>query len=496
MELAIRILVGVLAAVLVVGFFGLTVFVHELGHFLAARACGMRVDAFSIGFGPAIIKRKRGNTLYKVGWIPFGGYVALPQLDPSGMATIQGENPEGGATGGASPSEQLAPASWWKRILVSLAGPFGNIVLAFGIAFLISFFPPMNIAPGVDVRGAIIGDVDVESPAEAAGLRIGDQVLTAAGARVATWDEFATECHLASGGGAATVDLLVSNRLDGAVRDIAAPLAKLPELGFYHVPGIGGLRLCAIGGLVEGSPAVEAGLQTNDMIVALNGQPLFGSEHFIRSLQATAGTPATLRILRQKALTEVTVTPRFDAERERWVIGILPVDADPGVPMWMRYRHPWRQVKGDVTAVGRVLQALVAPKRKGEAGRVAQALNGPIVILATMWMHTVTNLLITIGFVRFLNVNLAIINLLPFPVLDGGHIMFALYEGITRRKVHPKLLNWLVNAFAILLLSLFVYISVRDTWLLTRIFGRHKDASATEKVMEDEEPSPEGAKAP
>jgi regulator of sigma E protease len=189
MELTIRILSGVLAALVVVGFFGLTVLVHELGHFLAARACGMRIDAFSIGFGPAIVKRKRGNTIYKIGWIPFGGYVALPQLDPSGMSTIQGENGEEGA---------LPPASWWKRILVSLAGPIGNIILAVLIAVLISLFPPVDIAPGVDISGAVIGTVDDDSPAQEAGLRIGDQVLVVAGNAVATWDEFSTECHLAS----------------------------------------------------------------------------------------------------------------------------------------------------------------------------------------------------------------------------------------------------------------------------------------------------------
>jgi regulator of sigma E protease len=472
MELTIRILSGVLAALVVVGFFGLTVLVHELGHFLAARACGMRIDAFSIGFGPAIVKRKRGNTIYKIGWIPFGGYVALPQLDPSGMSTIQGENGEEGA---------LPPASWWKRILVSLAGPIGNIILAVLIAVLISLFPPVDIAPGVDISGAVIGTVDDDSPAQEAGLRIGDQVLVVAGNAVATWDEFSTECHLASGGEAKTVDLLVSNRLDHAMRTVAAPLGKAPDAGFYRVPGIGGLRLCGIGDVLEGMPAALAGLQTNDLIVAFDGKPLYGHAHFIHALQEGAGREATLRVLRGKDLINVTLTPVLGEKEGRWIVGAVVGDADPAVPMWMRFRHPWRQIEGDITAVGRVLRALVAPKQKGEAKRVAQALNGPIVILATMWLNTLANLLYTVGFVRFLNVNLAIINLLPLPVLDGGHIMFAIYEGVTRRKVNPKVLNWLVNAFAVLLLTFFVYISVRDTWLLARIFG--KKPAAVENVM-------------
>jgi len=192
-------------------------------------------------------------------------------------------------------------------------------------------------------------------------------------------------------------------------------------------------------------------------------------------------------VLRKTQRVDLVVTPRYNEEAQRWQIGVVIGDVDPKVPMWMQYRRPLLQLKGDFMAVGRVLQALVAPRQKGEGRRVAAALSGPVVILTTMWMHTLTSLLVTIGFVRFLNVNLAIINLLPLPVLDGGHIVFALFEGITRRKVHPKVLSILVNGFAILLLILFVFITIRDTWILGRIFGGRRDPVAEERVQEEAE---------
>ena len=137
----------------------------------------------------------------------------------------------------------------------------------------------------------------------------------------------------------------------------------------------------------------------------------------------------------------------------------------------MRYKSPLRQIRGDFTNIGRVLRGLFVPKSKEESARVASSLGGPIAILASMWIYTVSKFIFAIGFVRFLNINLAVLNLLPLPVLDGGHIVFALYEGITRRKIHPRVLNWLVNSFAILLLSLFVLISFRDSRMIGRLFG-------------------------
>ena len=128
-----------LAALAVVLLFSLTILVHEGGHFLAARALGLEADVFAIGFGPALWKRKVGGTEYRVNAIPFGGYVSLPTLDPSGMSAIQAGGDADGKRGAAAPPQ---PAVWWKRILVSVAGPFGDLVLAVALAFVVWALPP------------------------------------------------------------------------------------------------------------------------------------------------------------------------------------------------------------------------------------------------------------------------------------------------------------------------------------------------------------------
>lgn len=480
-------IIWVLAAIAVIALFGLTVFVHELGHYLAARFCGMTIDTFSIGFGKSIWQRRVGGTLYKVGWIPFGGYVALPQLDPSGMDAVQGSNaPEGD---GGEP-RRLVSASWKQRILVSISGPVGNVVLAFFVALLIRAFPPVGVAPGLQLNGPVVGQIEEDSAAAAAGLRYGDQILLAGGTRVSTWDEFVTECHLASGDSDKSIGLVVSNRLDGAVRGMTVPLVRNEATTYYGVEGISGVRLCGFGEILEGWPAAEAGVEPNDIAVTLDGEPIYNSERFIAAIKDSGGKSLALSVLRKTELVEITLAPRFNSDDQRWQIGAILNNLDPKVPMWMQYRHPIKQLKGDFQSVGRVLQALFAPKRKGESRRVAGALSGPIVILTTLWLNTMANLLYTLGFVRFLNINLAIINLLPFPVLDGGHILFALYEGIFRRKVPQKVVAVLVNGFAVLLIALFVFISLRDTLTLGRIFGRPK--AVVEAVEAGDTPETEG----
>jgi len=471
----VNVLIGLVAAIVVVGFFGLTVFFHEFGHFLAARALGLRVDAFSIGFGPSIVERKVGNTTYKIGWIPFGGYVALPQLDPTGMAQIQGEHGE---------PVEVPPASWWKRIAVSLAGPFGNIILAFILAFIIAAAPTPELAPGLGLGGVVVGQVTDGSAAAVSGLRRSDQILSVEGKAVDTWDEFVTECHLVSGGQDRSVVLVVSNRVDGAVRQFDAPLSEDKRNGYHTLAGIGPITLCTVHEIMPDMPAVDV-LEKGDIIIEANGEPIYGSEDFIAAVQASEGRPVSMQVLRDKKALTLQLQPRHDAELGRWLVGMRPVDVVPAIRPWMKYRRPWLQVKGDAQSIGRMLQALFAPKHKGESGQVREAVAGPIFILAQMWIGLLQSLVSTLGFVRFLNVNLAVINLLPFPVLDGGHIMFALYEGITRRRVPPRLLNWLVNVFAALIIGLAIFLSLRDTLNLKKVFSRKPDpVEQTEEISD------------
>ena len=227
-----------LAALGVFVFFSLTILIHEGGHFLAAKALGLRADVFSLGFGPVLWKRRWRGTEYRLSAVPFGGYVALPQLDPAGMEGIQGGKKKDGATADPAKAPEkkefatpLPPAAWWKRVLVAVAGPLGNVVFAVLLSFVVWALPPPVPLP-LQFGGAVVGAVEKDSDADAAGLRAGDRILAVAGKPVASWDEFVTEAHLVAESD--RIALSVSNLYDGAVADLSAALSR-NELGYNVV---------------------------------------------------------------------------------------------------------------------------------------------------------------------------------------------------------------------------------------------------------------------
>lgn len=431
-------------------FFSLAIFVHEFGHFLAARRLGLRVDAFSIGFGPALWKRTVGGVVYKVGCVPFGGYVALPQLDPSGMEKVQGSG-RGGEEETCSGLEDVAP---WKRIVVALAGPAGNLVLA----ILLAYF--LFLAPGVKtgVLDTRIGSVSETSEAWKAGVRPGDRILSVNNRKVGTWADLQVECQLAGDSGKAVFGI----RRGDTVREVVLPFRTSEIVELKMLEGVFPATVCEVSALMPDMPAIQAGLLPDDVVTEINGQPVREAQQFAEAIQRNQAVPATLAVRRGREIRRIVLTPRFDEASERYLVGIVWKDAAERVRAWMMYRNPWRQLKWDSLSVVRVLQALLMPESKGERKAVARNVGGPVAIVIGLF-HTVRgDILDAVGFLRMICVNLAILNLLPFPVLDGGHILFALYEVATRRKPHPKVVSVLVNAFAVLLIGLMALLFYRD----------------------------------
>jgi len=444
------ILFSVLAAVCVALLFSLAIFVHELGHFLAAKWLGFKIDAFSIGFGPAIWKRTVNGVEYKIGSVPLGGYVALPQLDPSGMESVQGEQ----SAAQAEENRDLPDVAPWKRIVVAVAGPFGNVVLAVVLAYIIFLTPGVKTGM-LDTR---IGWVDDESEAWQAGLRPGDRIQTVNGTKIGNWADLQIEYQLAGESGHASIGVLQN----GIVHTFNLAFQTNNLLKLRQLEGVYPQMTCVIASVTNGSPAALSGLKAGDEIQKVNGVAVLGEVHFLSIMKKQKGDAIALSVRRGHETLDVTITPRYSDEHKRFLIGVVPSDRGDDVKPWMMYRDPWQQLKWDSTSVVRVLQALIAPKSQGERKAVAKNVGGPVAIVMGLY-HTVQGgMMDALGFLRMICVNLAILNLLPLPVLDGGHVVFALYEVCTRRKPHPKVVLVLVNACAALLLGLMALLVYRD----------------------------------
>lgn len=458
--------------ILLVALFGLTIFVHELGHFLAAIWSGMVVDVFSIGFGPAIWKKKINGVLFKVSWIPLGGYVAIPQLDPAAMEAVQGQDGE--------KVRELPEVSAGKKIFVSLAGVTGNVLLATLLAWIIFWNPNVITEEG----NTTIGSVVETSEAYAAGVRAGDRIVSVNGEAVKTWTDYIMLCVFAGEGGNK-----VSLELESgdAMKIVDLPTIET-DLGVNTIDGVEKSSICAVGEIMENSAAEASGLQPRDIIREFDGQKVLNSIHLIGLVSERGGKTVETVIEREGNAMTVEITPKYNEELDRVMIGIAfaPVQ---GVS-WMQYKRPAAQLKNDLWQIVRMLKALTT---RGEAKGAAKGIGGPTFILFSLWIAIRASFMNAIGLIRFININLAVLNLLPIPVLDGGHLVFAIWEGITRRKLHPKFVNTVVNVFATILICLILFITVRDFFKIPKFVKalRGGEEEVQEEPSEDSDENAE-----
>jgi regulator of sigma E protease len=432
---------------IVILFFGVTIFVHEFGHYLAARLLGLAVDTFSIGFGPAIWKRRHKGILYKIGCIPFGGYVALPQLDPTGMAALQGKNEDG-------TDRTLPPVAAWRKIVVSVSGALGNVLLAVALAWLV-FAAGMPATTANEP--AVLGYVRQGSPAYAAGLRTGDRVCAVDGVGVERWGELIQEVSLRD-----EVNLRVVDR-GGAERTVTVP-TETWEYGIQMISGVAAREPCKVGAVTPGMSAEAAGIEAGDVLVTFDGEEILSPAHLIDLVGASRDRPVELGVEREAEGAPVrrtmTVTPTYDAGADMVRIGIQFAPAASAVDPAVRvHPRPGDQLRWHASAIFRFLGNLVSPDR---AGRTASQMGGPVMIVSYYIGLVKASLMLAVWFTGFLNINLAILNLLPIPVLDGGHVLFSLWELVARRPLKPIIVNTLVNVFVVLFIAFFIYISVRD----------------------------------
>ena len=442
--------------------FSLSIFVHELGHFLAARALGLVADVFSIGMGKAIWKRKVGETTFQIGWLPLGGYVALPQMDPNSFLEGTGEriqNSESSSqnetpttSSGEPPPRNLPRIAPWRKIIVSVAGAFGNIVFAFLLATLVWIIGKPS---SLQEQNGIVGYIATNSPAWSTGLMVGDEIVAVNGQPVRNWIDISEKIAL---GASNTVDLHVRT-VDGEERHYSFEAEKA-SIGVRLLPGIEGMDPSHVASVYPNSGAEAAGLLPGDQLLRFDGKKIYSRSHLSQMVEAAAGRPCLLEFRRGNELLSSTVESRYDEGLNRHLIGIgFNTIGDMDFET-LSHPTPWAQVRSHASAIFSFLRALTTPSTSGAA---AGAVGGPVLILLMLWLMIKSSFILAIWFTGFLNINLAIINLLPLPILDGGHVVLNLWEMITRRPAHPKLINALANTFAVLFIALFLLLTFRDS---------------------------------
>jgi regulator of sigma E protease len=234
--------------------------------------------------------------------------------------------------------------------------------------------------------------------------------------------------------------------------EIAITTVQTDEImGSRYVRGVVPFAYCRVIRVIPGTSADEAGIQSGDELVEFDGHTLYSREHLMSLVRQHPDQLSSITVQRGGQRLDLEVRPRYDAERGVVMIGVEFNTLD--------VKHPTVQIKGHLAMIFNVLKALGTPR---ESKAAASSLGGPVAIFGMFWWSVQSSFILALWFTVLLNVNLAVLNLLPIPVLDGGHIMFSLWESVTRRPVGPRVVNAIWNVFAILLLLLFVTLTYRD----------------------------------
>jgi regulator of sigma E protease len=432
----------VVAAVFVL--FGAAIFIHEFGHFWVARKLGMKVEEFAVGFGPKIYSWKRDGIEYSLRWIPAGGFVKLPQM-------VTSEALEGETTG------EVPPAPPWHRVLVAFAGPFMNVVFAFAIATVIYF-----VGLPIPVNPAIVGYVEPNSAEAKLGIQEGDRIMAVNGAPVKTWQDVYLSTIVAR-----TSAMPVVIEHNGKERTYSLNATTDNGLGLKLL-NLDPRDHPQVMEVSSGSAAEKAGLKTGDHIISFAGVPIASREQLIDLIRKCGGQASAMRVERGGKKVVLNITPTTDPATKAGRIGVaLGVDSTQVYVIQKPGPTPWWQVRDVLDKTFATIGALVHSR---ETGVGAKDLSGPVGILSILAAQVKTDYRLALSFLVLLNINLAIINLLPIPVLDGGHILMAIIEKIWRQRLSTRFVEYVTTGFAMLLISLMLYITFFDIkrWQLFR----------------------------
>ncbi|MFZ5805947.1 MAG: RIP metalloprotease RseP [Verrucomicrobiota bacterium] len=434
-----RVLVTFIVAFVV---FSITVLVHEWGHFVAAKQMGLVVERFAIGFGPKVFGWKRGDVEYALNWLPFGGFVQLPQM--AAMDMVEGKS--------ETDASKLPPASPWAKSVTAFYGPLFSFLLAVVLAFIVW---GTGIPQSKDFLTTTIGYVEPNSPAAKAGLQPGDQVLKINNQPVTRWagrSGGVTEAVLLSVGKTVKVEVKRNEKVltFNILPEKDPEMEGLRNLGFEKYFA----RTLIVDMAHKGSPAEQAGLREGDQILQVDGKPVYSVAH-LNNLVVNAKGALKMLYLRDGKRHIAEVTPQKASNYH--YAKMLGISFRVGEDQITQV-DPWTMITNSMTFIYKTLRAVSSPD--SDVG--LRHLSGPIGIFDKLMMLLTIDPRLVIYFGVVLNVNLAVINLFPIPVLDGGHIILCIIEAIRRRPMEPKILQIVQTGFFVLLMGLFLFITFYD----------------------------------
>lgn len=442
----------VLFEVLVI--FNLLIVVHELGHFLAARWRGLYIEKFGVWFGKPLWKKKINGVQYSLGSLPFGGFVALPQLAP--MDIIEGK--------ADVDREQLPPISALDKIIVAIAGPLFSLLLAFIFAVIVwvAGYPVSE-----SDMTTVVGYIAPESPAKNV-LREGDKILEVDGKLVTRFlgmNDSVSWAVVRSEG----ETIPVRFERDGQVQTVEVEPYKAESRAWFRRKSVRQLLILpaetAIIEKVESdSPAAKAGLQPRDVIRGFNHTPLYNPIALLEYIKKHSDETLTLQVERGESTFEVPVKPTplptEEGEGKTKMQPRIGIRWDTNGKMTIAHPSPIELIHNSFTSTVNTLGAVISPKSDVKL----QHLSGPVGIgrIYFLFFESERGWQLVLWLSVVLNVNLAILNMLPIPVLDGGHILFGLIESIRRKPLNMRVLEVVQGTCTLLIVGVIIYITFFD----------------------------------
>lgn len=429
------------SVVAVVGVLGFMILIHEFGHYAVAKLLGVRVEQFAIGFGKRLIGFRKGETDYRINAIPLGGYVKM-----------SGENPMDQRT---DDPREFMNHSRWHRFLIAIAGPAMNILLAvflLTVVYMVHYEYPVYLD-----KPAVLEGVKPGSPAAQAGLRSGDRIVKVDNIENPTWEQLEPRVWL-SPNQELTLSVQRGNQiLEKKIVPKAVTSSEVGSAGWFPEDAV------VVGRLDSGLPAAKAGIQENDRIVALNGQPIHSLESVINSLQETKDQPVELTVQRGEQTLSFRLTPVLtkteDPKENRYRLGFsnkgeIKVTTLPFAKALKLSLDRNRQYS---------MLILELAKKLVQRKISLRAVSGPIGIAqeagyAAQQKGWTPLMELTAG----ISLNLGIFNLLPIPILDGGVILFLLIEGLMRRDISLNIKERVYQAAFVFLVLFAVMVIYND----------------------------------